>query len=64
MLDRTKAIARDRGIDLLRVDCFAGGDGSLVRYYESQGFRRMQPFQVKGWPGMLLAQRVSSNALA
>lgn len=58
LLDRAKAIARERGIDLLRVDCFAGGDGSLVRYYESQGFRQVRPFEVKGWPGMLLAQRV------
>lgn len=64
LLDRAKAIARDRGIDLLRVDCFAGGDGSLVRYYESQGFRRVQPFEVKGWPGMLLAQRVLTEPLA
>ncbi|MGN6482943.1 MAG: GNAT family N-acetyltransferase [Thermomicrobiales bacterium] len=64
LLDRAKAIARDRGIDLLRVDCFAGGDGSLVRYYESQGFERVQPFEVKGWPGMLLAQRVLTESLA
>ncbi|MGC4192275.1 MAG: GNAT family N-acetyltransferase [Thermomicrobiales bacterium] len=60
LLDHAKAIARERGIDLLRVDCFAGGDGALVRYYESQGFQRVHPFEVKGWPGMLLAQRVPS----
>lgn len=58
LLDRAKSIARERGIDLLRVDCFAGANGSLVRYYESQGFRPSAPFEVKGWPGMLLAQRV------
>ena len=63
LLDRAKAIARRRGIGLLRVDCFAGGDGSLVRYYESQGFQRVAPFDVKGWPGMLLAQRVLTTPL-
>ncbi|MGC4106261.1 MAG: GNAT family N-acetyltransferase [Thermomicrobiales bacterium] len=62
LLERGKAIARERGIDLLRVDCFAGGGGSLVRYYESQGFQRVHPFDVKGWPGMLLAQRVLTGA--
>ncbi|MFD6949913.1 GCN5 family acetyltransferase [Nocardiopsis sp. TSRI0078] len=30
--------ARERGVKLLRVDCWAGGDGALVRYYERQGF--------------------------
>ncbi|NYH51127.1 MULTISPECIES: GNAT family N-acetyltransferase [Nocardiopsis] len=30
--------AHVRGIGLLRVDCWAGGDGALVRYYERQGF--------------------------
>lgn len=58
LLDRAKSIARERGIELLRVDCFAGANGLLVRYYETQGFRPVSPFEVKGWPGMLLAQRV------
>ncbi|MGB3330826.1 MAG: GNAT family N-acetyltransferase [Thermomicrobiales bacterium] len=58
LLDRAKDIAHQRGIALLRVDCFAGADGSLVRYYESQGFRPVSPFAVKEWPGMLLAQRI------
>lgn len=61
LIDKAKVIARRRGIGLLRVDCFAGGDGSLVRYYESQGFQPVAPFEVKGWPGMLLAQRVPST---
>lgn len=58
LLDRAKRVARDRGINLMRVDCFAGADGRLVRYYESQGFERVAPFEVEGWPGMLLAQRL------
>ena len=30
--------ARERGIGLVRVDCWSGGDGALIRYYEGQGF--------------------------
>ncbi|MDA2814220.1 GNAT family N-acetyltransferase [Nocardiopsis sp. RSe5-2] len=30
--------ARERGVALLRVDCWAGGDGALIAYYERQGF--------------------------
>lgn len=58
LLDHAKCEARRRGVALLRVDCFAGGDGKLVRYYESQGFTPIARFEVKGWPGQLLAQRV------
>ncbi len=38
LLDHARAQARGRGISLMRVDCWAGGDGSLIRYYEGQGF--------------------------
>jgi GNAT superfamily N-acetyltransferase len=53
----TEALAR--GVHLLRVDCYAGGDGRLVAYYESCGFTRLTPFTVGDWPGMLLQQRLS-----
>ena len=51
------------GVDLLRVDCFAGGDGALVRYYEKQGFTRAEAFAVpvndsSEWPGQILFQRL------
>ncbi|MEU8319276.1 GNAT family N-acetyltransferase [Nonomuraea sp. NPDC048881] len=49
--------ARDRGLGLLRVDCYAGDDERLVSYYESCGFTRDQPFTVGEWPGMILHQR-------
>jgi hypothetical protein len=39
------------------VDCYAGGDGALVRWYESAGFTRTQAFEVRGWPGQLLERR-------
>lgn len=38
LLDHARAQARARGISLVRVDCWSGGDGALVRYYERQGF--------------------------
>ncbi|MFG1639764.1 GNAT family N-acetyltransferase [Amycolatopsis sp. NPDC049252] len=50
--------ARRRGIDLVRVDCWAGGDGELQRYYESQGFRPTVRFTVDTWVGQVLEQRV------
>ena len=54
--------AAARGIGLIRVDCWAGEDGSLVRVYEKYGFSRVQEFTVAlltgPWPGMLLAMRL------
>jgi len=62
LLDHARSLAREQGVSLLRVDCFAGGDGALVRYYERQGFIRTDPFTVdKGdtqWPGQVLSQRL------
>jgi GNAT superfamily N-acetyltransferase len=49
--------ARARGISLQRVDCYAGDDGKLVRFYESAGFTATEPFEVEGWPGQLLERR-------
>ncbi|MFD5232354.1 GNAT family N-acetyltransferase [Streptomyces qaidamensis] len=51
---------RRAGVSLLRVDCYAGDDGKLVRYYESNGFTRTDAFTVgeNDWPGQLLARRV------
>jgi GNAT superfamily N-acetyltransferase len=50
--------ARERGLPLLRVDCFAGGDGSLVRVYESAGYTRTVQFTVGTWPGQVLERRL------
>jgi GNAT superfamily N-acetyltransferase len=62
LLDHARKLAREAGVGLLRVDCFAGGDGALVRYYERQGFTRTEPFtEVSGsaeWRGQVLAQRL------
>ncbi|MFJ9411473.1 GNAT family N-acetyltransferase [Streptomyces sp. NPDC101393] len=46
------------GVDLLRVDCWAGGGGELVAFYERNGFTPTQSFLSGAWPGQVLARRV------
>ncbi|WP_344922839.1 GNAT family N-acetyltransferase [Streptosporangium oxazolinicum] len=58
LLERARAEAAGLGIGLVRVDCYAGGDGRLVAYYESQGFTRTERFTVGDWPGQLLEARL------
>jgi hypothetical protein len=62
MLRHAREVAVERGIALLRVDCYAGNDGALVRYYEQQGFTATAEFTVqlpKGpWSGQVLEQRL------
>lgn len=48
------------GVDLVRVDCYAGDDGRLVRFYESCGFRRAETFRVGEWPGQVLERRAGT----
>ncbi|MFC9257723.1 GNAT family N-acetyltransferase [Amycolatopsis thailandensis] len=57
LIEFALAEARERGIGLVRVDCWAGGDGDLQRYYESQGFKPTERFDVKGWIGQVFEQR-------
>jgi GNAT superfamily N-acetyltransferase len=67
LVDRAVAEARSRGIDLVRVDCYAGDDRKLVSAYERMGFTPTEPFSVKSrgadWPGQVLAIRLSDHAL-
>ncbi|MEU8424267.1 GNAT family N-acetyltransferase [Micromonospora sp. NPDC048835] len=49
---------RRAGVRLLRVDCWAGGGGELVAYYERHGFTPTETFLAGSWPGQVLAQRV------
>ncbi|MEV0261596.1 GNAT family N-acetyltransferase [Streptomyces sp. NPDC050617] len=49
---------RRQSVGLLRVDCYAGGEGRLVDYYRRNGFTPTETFAVEGWPGQLLARRV------
>lgn len=50
--------ARAAGVDDLRVDCYGGGSGELVRFYESCGYTRLSTFNVDGWPGQVLGRRL------
>ena len=59
LLAHARELAADAQIGLLRVDCYAGDDRALVRYYESQGFTATAPFTVGDWPGQVLEQRLS-----
>ncbi|MGW6980179.1 GNAT family N-acetyltransferase [Streptomyces sp. NPDC054932] len=49
---------RRAGVRLLRVDCWAGGGGELVAFYERNGFTRTDPFLSDSWPGQVLARRI------
>ncbi len=50
--------ARAAGVERLRVDCYGGGNGALVRFYESCGYQRISTFDVNGWPGQLLGRNL------
>ncbi|MEW1659231.1 GNAT family N-acetyltransferase [Streptomyces sp. NPDC093707] len=58
LLAHAVAETRRAGIALLRVDCWAGGGGELVAYYERNGFTPTERFLSGSWPGQVLAQRV------
>jgi hypothetical protein len=57
-----RQIACERGTPPVPVDCYAGGDGPLVRYYEREGFTRTDAFALpradRQWPGQELEQRL------
>ena len=61
LLNHARTDCRSRGLGLLRVDCWAGGEQLLVRYYESQGFTATEQCDRDGWLGQLLTQRLSSS---
>ncbi|KAF4768723.1 hypothetical protein N7455_012260 [Penicillium solitum] len=59
LLDHARDLASKAEVSLLRVDCYAGGDGKLIQYYESQGFKRFESLNTEGeWPCQVLAQRL------
>jgi N-acetylglutamate synthase-like GNAT family acetyltransferase len=59
LLEHARDLANGAGVSLLRVDCYAGGDGKLIQYYESQGFKRVERLNLEGdWPCQVLAQRL------
>jgi GNAT superfamily N-acetyltransferase len=58
LLDLARDEARAHGVSLVRVDCYAGGTGDLVRYYTRQGFTPTGTFTVGTWPGQVFEQRI------
>lgn len=59
LVAKARDLAKAAGVDVLRVDCYAGGDGKLVKWYESAGFEKAQTFTAKGtWPGQILFMRL------
>jgi GNAT superfamily N-acetyltransferase len=57
LIDHAADLARARGAQQLRVDCWAGVD-ALPAAYERLGFTRAGTFEVKGWPGAILVRRL------
>ncbi len=55
--------ARACGVGRLRVDCFAGNDGALVRFYERCGFSQVETFTVDSWPGQVLERRIDLDSV-
>lgn len=58
LLELADAQARAAGLSLLRVDCYRGGTGRLVRFYESCGYAPTHEFIVGEWPGQVLERRL------
>ena len=62
LLEHARSLARERGVSVLRVDCYRGDDLALVHYYESQGFTPAEKYTVDTpigpWPGQVLEQRL------
>jgi GNAT superfamily N-acetyltransferase len=58
LLAEVRAEAIRRGARVLRTDCWAGGDGALVRYYERAGFIPGERVRVGEWYGQILTYTV------
>ncbi|MGN9847028.1 GNAT family N-acetyltransferase [Nonomuraea sp. H19] len=67
LLERAYAEAIERGIGPIRLDCWAGGDQRLIRYYERAGFVRTERFflpkVLNGWEGQVLVRRVQTGLI-
>ena len=47
LIERARELTVSDGVNLLRVDCWAGGDRRLVSYYMSEGFTPTQEIEVR-----------------
>ena len=57
LVEHAVALAREAGVGLLRVDCWAGAP-KLVGFYEAQGFVKDGTFDVRGWVGQVFSMRL------
>ena len=57
LVEHAAGLARDAGLPLLRVDCWAGAP-KLVGFYGAQGFVKDGTFDVRGWPGQVFSMRL------
>ncbi|KAI0813256.1 acetyltransferase [Xylaria sp. FL0064] len=57
LLEHARRFCKEKGKPILYVDCYAGNDGKLIRYYENQGFTLVDHFEAPDeskWPGAFL----------
>ncbi|CAI6231641.1 unnamed protein product [Periconia digitata] len=58
LIKHAKDEAKRLGIHRIDGDCYAGNDGKLLKYYESQGFKSAGEFgSEQGWPGVVFEMR-------
>jgi uncharacterized protein len=57
LIERACDVGRARGAEQLRVDCW-DGTPELPAAYERLGFARVGSFEVRGWPGAILAREL------
>ena len=57
LVEHAVGIARERGAERLRVDCWDGVP-ALPAQYERLGFERVGSFRVGDWPGAILTRAV------
>ena len=55
---RGRSARRAAGVARLRVDCYGGGTGALVRFYESSAMSEFHPSTWKGVAGAVLGRRL------
>jgi GNAT superfamily N-acetyltransferase len=62
LLEHARVLAVASGVGLLRLDCYAGNGGGLVRYYEGQGFTATETYAEEKpdglWVGQVLQRRL------
>lgn len=60
MLEWAQVQAQARGLQRIRLDCWAGNP-RLRRYYREAGFREVAPFTVGGWTGQLFERELGAG---